>query len=285
MKIKFAIIGSVLCILFFFLIIFVAGTFLISPSPKKIGPPPQDLAVQPVSFNSESGSLISGWFIPGQQSKGGILLLHGIHSNRLQMLERARILNKHGYSVLLFDFQAHGESTGKHITFGFLEALDAEAGFAFLETKLSNKSIGIVGFSLGGAAALLGNAAGKANALVLESVYPTIDEAIENRLKMLFGNPGKYLVPLLTFQIQQRLGFSYKELRPIDKISHVKGAVFIINGDQDKHTTTAESQRIFEYAHDPKIFWKVEGASHGDAFKFNRDEYGKRILSFFDSYL
>ena len=60
--------------------------------------------------------------------------MHGVRSNRLQMLDRARFLNKFGYSVLLFDFQAHGESIGDHITFGYLESLDANAGYSYLES-------------------------------------------------------------------------------------------------------------------------------------------------------
>jgi alpha/beta superfamily hydrolase len=51
--------------------------------------------------------------------------MHGVRANRLSMVERARFLSYAGYSVLLFDFQGHGESTGQHITFGYLESKDA----------------------------------------------------------------------------------------------------------------------------------------------------------------
>lgn len=74
--------------------------------------------------------------------------MHGVRSNWLQMLERAKFLNMHGYAVLLFDFQGHGESPGEYITFGSLESLDAEAALSFLKSKLSKKTIGIIGVSL-----------------------------------------------------------------------------------------------------------------------------------------
>ena len=60
--------------------------------------------------------------------------MHGVRANRLVMLARARFLHKAGYAVLLFDFQAHGESSGKRITFGHLEGLDASAAVTFLHS-------------------------------------------------------------------------------------------------------------------------------------------------------
>ena len=53
-----------------------------------------------------------------------ILGMHGVRGNRLSMLDRARFLSHAGFSVLVFDFQAHGESSGEHTTFGELESLD-----------------------------------------------------------------------------------------------------------------------------------------------------------------
>ena len=49
-------------------------------------------------------------------------------------------LHQKGFSVLLFDFQSHGESPGRGIMFGWLEALDAAAAVAFVRTRLPNAS-------------------------------------------------------------------------------------------------------------------------------------------------
>ena len=42
-------------------------------------------------------------------------------ADRSTMVTRAKLLQHHGYSVLLVDLQAHGETPGKQITFGALE--------------------------------------------------------------------------------------------------------------------------------------------------------------------
>src|SRR5215831_13714010 len=107
------------------------GNLAWAPAPAVIGPPPTDLQCEPVTFESASGSRLSGWFIRGQPQMGSVLLMHGIRANRLSMLDRARLLHRYGFSVLLFDFQSHGESSGRRISFGYLESLDARAAFEY----------------------------------------------------------------------------------------------------------------------------------------------------------
>lgn len=183
----------------------IAGSSLSAPANEPIGSLPSDLIGSSVEFPSESGSTIHGWFIPGKKGIGAILLMHGIRANRLSMLDRARFLSRSGYAVLLFDFQAHGESQGRHITFGYLESKDARAALSFLRSNIQGERIGVIGVSMGGAAALLASPPLEANAIVIEMVYPTIDQAISNRLRMRLGNWASILTPLLSWQLQPRL--------------------------------------------------------------------------------
>jgi pimeloyl-ACP methyl ester carboxylesterase len=76
------------------------------------------------------------------------------------------LLHAHGFAVLLFDFQAHGESPGRRITFGHLEAMDAAAALDFLEQRLPRERVGAIGASLGGAAAVLADPPLRVDALV-----------------------------------------------------------------------------------------------------------------------
>ena len=209
---------------------------------------PLALKAKTIQFKSKTGNALSGWFVQGDKQHGGILLMHGVRSNRKEMVERAIFLNNNGYSVLLFDFQAHGESPGKHITFGYLEAQDAEAAFNYLDKQLIVKSIGVIGMSLGGASAILSNVSQKAKAMVLEAVYPTLEEAIKNRISIRLGKFGRYLSPLIMLQIEPKLGFNPNVLSPIKHLSNAKSALFIIAGSKDKHTTLSESKQIYSAA-------------------------------------
>src|SRR4051812_10569967 len=172
-KRKLIIFSALGILLTFFIVVWVAGGILSAPAPQAIGDLPSDVAGRSVQFRSESEATIHGWFIPGEKGAGAIALMHGVRANRLSMLVRARFLSRAGYAVLLFDFQAHGESTGEHITFGHLESRDAQAAVNFLRANAPGEKIGVIGVSMGGAAVLLAAPPLAVDALVLEMVYPT----------------------------------------------------------------------------------------------------------------
>src|SRR5947208_7920084 len=153
------------------------GWLLAHPVQTRIGNPPADLNAEPVTFASDSGANIHGWWCPIQNGRGTVLLLPGVRANRLSMVDRARFLRRAGYSTLLIDFQATGETKGDHITFGWKESRDVLAATDFVGDVEPTGQVAIIGSSLSGVAALLATPPLKVDALVLEEVYPTIEIA------------------------------------------------------------------------------------------------------------
>lgn len=188
-KRSFAITVFILMLFTLFLFtVWTAGSLLVAPQQSVVGSLPVDLRGEAVEFNSDSGARLRGWFIKGETGAGAIILMHGLGAARRQMLGRARFLNRVGYGVLLFDFGAHGESTGQQqVTFGFLESRDAVAALAWLRARVPNESIGVIGISMGGAATLLAQPPLEVDAMVIEETYPTIEEAVANRLAVNLG--------------------------------------------------------------------------------------------------
>ena len=249
---------------------------------RMIGPPPAGLGAVDVAFASGSGSQLRGWYVPGRRGVGAILLLHGVHANRLAMLPRARFLHALGYSVLLPDLRAHGESTGDHTTFGALESRDARAAACLLRTLAPNERIAAIGVSLGGAATLLGSAPLPVDALVLESVYPSIDRAARNRLHTWLGPIGSLIAPVLVRGLEPAVGVRRDELRPIDRIAEVRVPVLMLAGSADRYTPMDESKALFARVAAPKEFWAVDGADHVDLYGFAPAEYERRVSTFLE---
>lgn len=262
-----------------------AGNSLTSPVPVIIGNCPSGLTCENIEFKSESGSMIKGWFIKGEEGRGAVVIMHGLRSNRLQLIERIKFLKNSGFSVLAFDFQGSGESAGEKLTFGYLESLDANASLKFIRQKLPNEKIGVMGISMGGAAFLLQKQPEKADALILEMVYPTIQRAIENRLNLWLFKGADNLSPLMTQQFPLRLGVTVDELRPLDKIKDINCPTFFIVGENDHHTTLEESRQLFESANQPKNLWIVPQAEHGDLHKVAPKDYEQKVLEFFQNSL
>jgi fermentation-respiration switch protein FrsA (DUF1100 family) len=284
-KRKRLLIGVSALFLFFVIGSWLAGTLLTSPVRRSAGDLPPDLAGRSVEFQSESGSRIRGWFLPGQTGSGTIIIMHGVRASRVDMLQRARFLSRAGYSVLVFDFQAHGESGGEQITFGYLESKDAHAAVKFARTTAPGEKIGVIGVSMGGAATLLASPPLSIDALVLEQVYPTLDQAIADRISMRLGAWSKILKPVLAWQILPRLGVGIEALRPLDHIQKIAAPKLLIGGVEDRHTTPHETRQMFDAAAEPKEIWMVPRAGHVDLCQFARAEYENRILSFFAHHL
>ena len=260
------------------------GGALVAPANCVVGPPPGDLPVESFTLPSKSGSTVAAWYVPHEKARATAILLHPIRGNRRSMLTRAKLFYHAGYSVLLIDLQAHGESPGEHITVGHLERHDVAAAVDFVRNKTPDHAIVVVGRSLGGAAALLGSPLG-IDALVLESVYPTIEEAVDNRIRMRLGSLSNVITPLLVWQLPLRLGISPDKLRPIDHMASIGCPVLVMAGDQDRHTTSAETRRMFEAAKEPKELVFFEGAGHEDLLAYDPHQYGTAVLGFLARHL
>lgn len=269
----------------------IAGLLMSRPVPFVVGPPPPALATaEAVRFPSGSGSVLSGWWLDGRPGGGCMVLMHGVRRNRLSMARRAELLHRWGFAVLLFDFQAHGASPGRAITFGHLEALDAAAAVGFARDRRPAERVGIIGVSLGGAAALLGPVALKVDALVLESVFPDLRTALRNRLHIYLGPlMGPILAPVLAplFRLLMRviLGVRASSLRPIDRIAGAAAPVLVASGTRDRSTTIDEARTLFRHAADPRQFWAVAGAGHVNLERYDPDAYWRVVLPFITRYV
>jgi fermentation-respiration switch protein FrsA (DUF1100 family) len=257
------------------------GTVLSAPVPREIGPLPSTLpGATTVSFSSASGSRIRAWFALGRPGLGSVVLAHAVRADRRSMLGRAEFLHRAGYSVLLFDAQAHGESPGDRITFGYLEALDAAAAVSFAAARDPDSPVAFLGVSQGGAAALLGPSPLPVSALVLEAVYSTVHEAVANRIAIRLGEPGRLLAPLLLWQLETRLGVSPEGVAPVRGIRNIEAPLLLIAGEGDRHATIEQSRNLFGAAPEPKELWVVPGAMHQDFHRLVPQEYERRVLDF-----
>jgi len=263
-----------------FFILWLTGLNLSASVNSSVGEPPADLKAQNVVFKG-----VHGWFVPANNNDYCILLMHGIRSDRRAMIDRARFLKNAGYASFLIDLQAHGETPGEKITFGYLESESARLAIDFLRINKQCQKVASIGQSLGGAASLLGQKPLNVDAYILEAVYPTIEDAIRNRFEVRMGGLAHVVAPLYYFQIPVRLGIPLDALRPVDAIKNVKAPVLIISGDKDRYTTISDSSRLFANAPAPKKLWAIERAGHTDFYKFSPEQYKHTVLAFLSTHI
>jgi fermentation-respiration switch protein FrsA (DUF1100 family) len=262
-----------------------AGELLSYPAHRLVGPPPVDLHAIAVEIYTSAGGRVSGWMLPGKPKRGAVLLLHGVRDDRREMVQRAKFLSNLGYGILLIDLPAHGESSGNRITYGAHEAEGVRAALSFLAQSQPSERIGVIGVSLGAASIVLSKPNPAPSAVVLESMFPTIEEAAYNRLRIYLGDSAGVFAQLLIEQLPLKLGISPSQLHPIEVVSALHCPTLIVSGSIDRHTTPHETKRIFDATPEPKELWIVDGAAHVDLHAFTPQIYEARVGAFLDKYL
>jgi uncharacterized protein len=278
--------AAVALVLGFFGVIAVSwflGGRLVAPVQHAV-PLPPDLSAQIVSIPGE-GHAIAGWWIDRGGRSPVVLLLHAVRADRSTMVPRARLLLAEGFSVLLVDLQAHGETPGESITMGWRESSDARAALAWIRKTAPRRRVGVVGCSLGGAAVLLGPQPVGFDAVVLEAVYPHLGRAVENRIRIRLGPLAPVLAPLLLAQLPLRLHVDARDLEPIRGIGPLEAPVLVVAGSRDEHTTLDESRELFAAAAPPKELWVVDGARHEDLLAYDPAGYAAHVVPFLRRYL
>lgn len=250
--------------------------------------PPPAAPGRIVQLTSRDGTPIAASFWPGRDADApAVLLLHGIGGSRDNWARHAAWLNVLGYAVLAPDFRGHGGSGAAERTFGWREADDAAAGFDFLRRDAPGRRIGVIGVSLGGAAALLGRGGPlPADAMVLQAVYPDLRTAIRNRIGSRAGGMlATGAEPLLSFQSWLRYGVGPGRIAPVDGLKRFGGRVLIIGGGADAQTTPADTRRLYSSAAGPEALWMVAGADHADTCGLWSPTYRARVGAFLDGTL
>jgi hypothetical protein len=111
--------------------------------------PPDHLFVahENVTFRTSDGLELEGWYIP---SRNGATVI--AFPGRQGPQQKARMLARHGYGVLLFDRRGEGHSEGEPNAWGWGGDADIKAAIAYLRRRpeVDPDRIGGIGLSVGG---------------------------------------------------------------------------------------------------------------------------------------
>jgi len=253
--------------------------------PVYLLPSDMGLPYENIILKTVDGKNLKGWFIPSSKGKGVIICLHGYPSNKSDILPVVSFLYPE-FSLLLFDFRAHGESEGKITYFGLKEFMDVRAAMDFIKSRddIKNNRIGIWGYSLGGAVGIITSAKYEGiDAIVTDSAFANFPEMVTHYYKNL--GPLKYIFSFLSRLLGRYvLGADFIENSPEFFIESIKSPILIIHSREDDFVPYQHAQRLFNKAPQPKKLFTVEGAHTGLDRAFT-DEYQKTVKEFFVKYL
>ena len=248
-----------------------------------------DLAYEDVTFTSTGdGIALRGWFLPVPESDRVVVIAHGRNSNRTgedgQLVPHAEALVKHGYNVLMFDFRAHGESSGVRYTLGAAEQRDVLGAVAYLRGRgFTPDRMGFWAHSMGAATVLLTSAVSPdVRTIVADSSFARLEDLLARELPRTSGLPGFFNPPILFFA-RNLFGADASVVNPVDVVSGLPpDSLFIIHAEADGLIPVNHARRIAAAA-GPAVYdlWIFPGSRHDRVSSAAPDRYRARVLAFF----
>jgi pimeloyl-ACP methyl ester carboxylesterase len=234
---------------------------------------------EPVTLTTADGKRLRGWYVPSRNG-AAVAVMHGTGSNRVGVADHARLLARHGYGVLIFDFHGHGESDGRSTSLPSRFQQDADAALAYLHGRpdVRDGRIGVVGVSLGGEVAVHAAARDRAwRAIVLEGVKG----GSPADMKASRPDPATYVTLTAVYGVGLVLGGSGPSAPNAEQIDRIAPRPLLLLSAG--RGTEARANEAYKRRGGPTTqLWNLPDAPHAAALRTDPAGYEHRVVGFLD---
>lgn len=206
--------------------------------------------VREVRIPGPRGRHLFGWLVSPAASAlrpaPAVLAMHGWGANATMMWPVVPPLHAAGFAVLLIDARCHGRSDDEEFTSMPRFAEDIAAGLAWLRRQpdIAADRLGLVGHSVGAAAALLyASRHHDVRAVVSLSAFAHPREVMR---RLMAGKRVPYLVLgwYVLRHVQRVIGVSFDDIAPLTTLARVRCAVLLVHGRADSTVPVSDAQRL-----------------------------------------
>ena len=273
-------------------------------APVETTPSEYGMAYEDIEFSprmpeeraEENPITLRGWWIPRSDGttrpEPTIIVVHGIDSNRARdpelYMPLIRDLHERGFSLLMFDLRAHGESDGEVMSAGYYERYDVLGAMDVVEDSygIPAERIGVLGFSMGGVAALLGaTEEPRLRALVVDSAFANIDDlfAVEVADRTPFPEWTVNIVkPGMEIVARVRYGIRLSALKPEEFVDEIDFPLLFTHAEDDDRIAADHSERIAAASTHPGTrLQSFPSGGHSAAFSDHAEEYLDAVTGYF----
>lgn len=218
-------------------------------------------------------------------TKGTIILLHGIRSNKESFIGLSNKLAELGFNSVALDSRAHGDSEGTHCTFGVKEKKDiTELISVLVEQENISEDIGVWGQSLGGAIGLQALGSDKRIKFgIIESTFTNLKTITNDYFGYHVGFNIKPLTNYLVYRAGKIADFDPEDADPNRYCEKIEQPILIVHGTEDQRIDIKYGRDNFaKISSKKKQFLEVKSASHLNVWRVGGDQYFEQVMKFID---
>lgn len=244
---------------------------------------------QDVYVQSKDGLRLHGYWIPAENPRGTVLLVHGYRSTMLVDFGLAfAFYHALGMNVLVPEHRCHGKSEGKYITFGVKESEDITQWISYHNDHFGVQQIFLSGMSMGASTVLyLADQSLPANVkcIIADCGFTSPWEILGEVFRSVTHFPAA--ASLWTTDLFARVfaGFSLKEKDTRKALAKAKLPVLMIHGSADDFVPCRMTLEGFDACTEDKELLIVQGAGHGVSFLVDKQSYTTKVIAFLEKHL
>lgn len=241
-------------------------------------------SVKDTYITSEDGLKLHAYEIKNENGNGNYMIsCHGYSSSSNDMANSAKHFYDMGYSVLLPDARAHGDSEGRFIGMGWTERKDILLWIDKLIEENSQAKIGLYGVSMGGATVMMTSGEELPEQVVVaveDCGYSSVWDEFDSQLKSIFHLPSFPLLDAASVINDGLVGYNFKEASSVEQVKKCKIPMLFIHGDQDKFVPFEMLDKVYNAAECEKEKLVIKGADHAKSAATDPELYWSTVEEF-----
>lgn len=238
-----------------------------------------------VWIQSDDGLKLHATWFPQEECKKIVICFHGYTSRGMNdYTGLSSYYLPHGYSMLLVDERAHGESEGTYIGFGCLDRMDALKWIDWvLETCGEDVRILLHGTSMGGATVLMTsglNLPEQVKGIISDCAFTSPKEVFTHVLHTMIHLPAFPIMQISDVINRKRAGYGLDDCNAAREVQKATVPILFIHGSADTFVPCSMCDTIYENCTSPKKKLIVEGAAHAESFYKDTEAYENAMTEF-----
>ncbi|RLE29061.1 MAG: hypothetical protein DRJ61_15285 [Acidobacteria bacterium] len=233
-----------------------------------------------IRFSTDGGKTLYGWWIPSEGSDRTLVLVHGWGRNVERVLPFVREFHPAGYNLIAFDARSHGSSNADGTANMLKFSADIQAALDEVERRGADpEALGVVGLSVGGAAAIHAAAHDRRiRAVITVGAFAHPGDLMRAELQ------GKGIPAIIASAVcryaERSIGARLDIIAPEKQIRGIEAPVLLVHGENDIVVPVDHGRRLAAAGSDNVELLVLSGRGHSDC---NDDElFWPRVKALLD---